>query len=116
MIKRGRDNYGAEYERKSDDFGYQILFADNCACSICHGTGARIDFEYVIRDYKGKDGNICKKLQTHRRNFWICPECIENLMHATKGLVKRLDAIEEIKNLMHPSKDLMKRMEEQNND
>ena len=88
----GTDNYGAEYKRTPNDFGFRRLKQDNCVCSICHGTGAVIEFEYVTRNYESarRKGKICKTLQAHGHSFWICPHCIENLVNKSKGLFKVL--------------------------
>lgn len=92
MIDQGKDRYGAEYKRTSNDFHFRRLEHDNRICSICHGTGAKIEFEYVTRNYESakQKGKICKNLQAHRHSFWICPTCIENLVNKSQGLVKVL--------------------------
>ena len=69
MIDQGKDRYGAEYKRTSNDFHFRRLEHDNRICSICHGTGAKIEFEYVTRNYesakqKGKICKICKHTDT----------------------------------------------------
>lgn len=81
MIQTGVDKYGAEFKRTSNDFGFRWLEQDNCVCSICHGTGAKIEFEYVTRNYESakRRGKICKNLQAHGHSFWICPVCLRNL-------------------------------------
>ena len=81
MIEQGIDCYGAEYKRTSNDFHFRKLLQDNCVCSICHGTGAKIEFEYVTRNYESarKKGKICKTLQAHGHSFWICNICLTNL-------------------------------------
>lgn len=79
--EQGTDGCGAEYKRTSNDFHFRWLEQDNCVCSICHGIGAKIEFEYVTRDYasNNRKGKICKTLQAHRHSFWICPTCLTNL-------------------------------------
>ena len=86
----GTDSYGAEYKRTPNDFVFRRLKQDNCICSICHGTGAVMEFEYVTRNYESarRKGKICKTLQAHGHRFWICPHCIDNLVNKSKGLVK----------------------------
>ena len=88
----GIDSYGAEYKRTPNDFRFRRLEQDNCVCSICHGTGAVIEFEYVTRNYASarRKGKICKNLQAHGHSFWICQYCIDNLVNKSKGLVKIL--------------------------
>ena len=85
MIEQGIDNYYAEYMRTSNDFRLRRLDQDNCVCSICHGTGAKWAFGYVIRDYESdtQKRKICDTLQAHGRSFWICQRCIENLCEIT---------------------------------
>lgn len=91
MIEQGIDRYGAEYKRTSNDFHIRKLEQDNCVCSICHGTGAKIEFEYVTRNYESpRTKKICKTLQAHGHSFWICNKCIENLVNKSQGLVKVL--------------------------
>ena len=95
MIETGKDHYGAEYKRTSNDFGFRWLEQDNCACGICHGIGAKIEFEYVTRNYESarRKGKICSTLQAHRHSFWICPTCLTNLnkkAEKVKDLVKDL--------------------------
>ena len=95
MTEQGTDRYGAEYKRTSNDFHFRILEQDNCVCSICHGTGAKIEFEYVTRNYESarKKGNICKSLQAHAHSFWICPICLYRLdskANSIKEYVKKL--------------------------
>ena len=92
MIETGIAKYGAEYKRTSNDFHFRELGQDNCVCSICHGTGAIIEFEYVTRNYESarRKGKICDKLQAHGHSLWICPTCIDNLVKKSKGLVKVL--------------------------
>lgn len=82
MKETGLDNFGAEYKRTDYDFHFRWLDQDNCICNICHGTGAKIEFEYITRDYRSaKTKKICKTLQAHRHSFWICPECLNNMMN-----------------------------------
>ena len=90
MTEQGTDRYGAEYKRTSNDFHFRMLEQDNCVCSICHGTGAKIEFEYVTRNYESarQRGRICKNLQAHGHSFWICLTCIDNLVEKSRGLVK----------------------------
>ena len=92
MTEHGTDNYGAEYKRTSNDFRFRRLEQDNCICSVCHGTGAKIEFEYVTRNYASArcKGKICKSLQAHEHSIWICPACIDNLVNKSHGLVKIL--------------------------
>lgn len=85
------DNYGAEYKRTPNDFHFRRLEQDNCVCSICHGTGAKVEFRYVTRDYQSpRTKKICKTLQAHEHSFWICPTCAETLVKNSQGLVKVL--------------------------
>lgn len=88
----GVDEYGAEFKRTRNDFRFRKLEQDNCVCSICHGTGAKIEFEYVTRNYGSakRKGKICKNLQAHGHRFWICQNCIDNLVNKSHGLVKIL--------------------------
>lgn len=95
MTEQGTDSYGAEYKRTSNDFHFRWLEQDNCVCGICHGTGAKIEFEYVTRNYESarRKGKICKTLQAHGHSFWICPTCLTNLnqkAEKVKDLVKDL--------------------------
>lgn len=92
MIAHGIDGYGAEYKRTPNDFHFRRLEQDNCICSICHGTGAKIEFEYVTRNYESarRKGKICENLQAHGHRFWICPACIKNLVIKSNGLVNVL--------------------------
>lgn len=81
MTECGREKEGWEYKRTSNDFRFRLLEQNNCVCSICHGSGAKIEFEYITRDYGStrKEGKICQNLQAHKHSFWICPTCYENL-------------------------------------
>lgn len=93
VSEQGTDKYGAEYRRTTRDFRFRILEQDNCVCSVCHGTGAKIEFEYVTRNYESarKKGLICKGLQAHGHNVWICPTCLTNMFRKAekvKELVK----------------------------
>ena len=93
MIEQVTDRYGAEYKRTSNDFNFRWLEQDNCVCSICHGTGAKIEFEYVTRNYADRKGKIHDTLQAHSHSFWICPICLiklENKVNKVKELVKDL--------------------------
>ena len=89
MKESGVDKYGAEFKRTPNDFHFRKLEQDNCVCSICHGTGAKIEFRYVTRNYESarQKGKICKELQAHEHSFWICPVCAENLVNKSDGLV-----------------------------
>ena len=87
--------HGWEYKRAGNDFRFRWLEQDNCVCSICHGTGAKIEFEYVTRNYESarRKGKICKNLQAHEHSFWICPICLLKLdskANAIKERVKKL--------------------------
>ena len=92
MTEKGTDRYGAEYKRTSNDFHFRLLEQDNCVCSICHGTGATVEFRFVTRDYESarRKWKICKTLQAHEHSIWICPECIGNLVKKSTDLVKGL--------------------------
>ena len=80
MTEQGTDRYGAEYKRTDNDFHVRYLEQDNCICSVCHGTGAKIEIRYVVRNYESErvKKKICKNLQAHERSLWICPKCIDN--------------------------------------
>lgn len=93
--EHGIDKLGREYKRTPNDFGFRWIEQDNACCSVCHGIGAKIEFRYVTRDYASnrQKGKICKTLQAHERNFWICPVCLTNLNKQAakvKDLVKNL--------------------------
>ena len=80
MTEQGTDRYGAEYKRTNNDFHVRYLKQDNGVCSVCHGTGAKIEIRYVVRNYESAmvKKKICKNLQAHGRSLWICPKCIDN--------------------------------------
>lgn len=80
MTEQGTDRYGAEYKRTNNDFHVRYLEQDNGICSVCHGTGAKIEIRYVVRNYESArvKNKICKNLQAHERSLWICPKCINN--------------------------------------
>ena len=80
MTEQGTDRYGAEYKRTNNDFHVRYLEQDNGVCSVCHGTGAKIEIRYVVRNYESAmvKKKICKNLQAHGRSLWICPKCIDN--------------------------------------
>ena len=80
MTEQRTDRYGAEYKRTDNDFHVRYLEQDNCICSVCHGTGAKIEIRYVVRNYESArvKNKICKNLQAHERSLWICPKCINN--------------------------------------
>ena len=80
MTEQGTDRYGAEYKRTDNDFHARYLEQDNCVCSICHGTGAKIEVRYVVRNYESArvKKKMCKNLQAHEHSIWICPKCISN--------------------------------------
>ena len=52
MTEQGTDRYGAEYKRTGNDFHVRYLEQDNGVCSVCHGTGAKIEIRYVVRNYE----------------------------------------------------------------
>ena len=67
MTEQGTDRYGAEYKRTNNDFHVRYLEQDNGVCSICHGTGAKIEIRYVVRNYesamvKKRYAKICKRM------------------------------------------------------
>ena len=99
MIEQGYDELRCEYKRTPNDFHFRWLEQNNCCCSICHGTGARIEFEYVTRNYESakKKGLICKNLQAHGHSFWICPTCMQNLNDKAKAIKERIKAEDEKK-------------------
>lgn len=82
-MTRGDIN-GWRYERCSSDFSFQKTNQGNCVCHICHGGPATHSFTYTERDFESDSvkGRICKKLQRHRKGFWICPECMDNMIAA----------------------------------
>lgn len=84
MTEQGIDSFGCEYKRTEHDFVFRHIQQENCCCSICHGTGAKYKFRYVIRNYKSpRTAKICKTLQAHERSFWICQECLDNMERLT---------------------------------
>ena len=91
MTEQGTDIGGWEYKRTPNDFHFRWLEQNNCICSVCHGTGAKIEFRYVTRDYESarRKGKICKNLQAHEHSFWICPKCIESLNRAKSIINER---------------------------
>jgi len=77
MNEQGMDRYGAEYKRSDNDFHVRYLEQDNCVCSVCHGTGAKLEIRYITRDYQnGRTKKICENLQSHEHSLWICPKCV----------------------------------------
>ena len=96
MTEKGTDRYGAEYKRTNNDFHVRYLEQDNGLCSVCHGTGAKIEIRYVVRNYESArvKKKICKNLQAHERSLWICPKCIDNFK-------QKLSVINE-RNLVQP--------------
>jgi len=79
MTEQGTDRYGAEYKRTDNDFHVRYLEQDNGICSVCHGTGAKLEIRYVTRNYQsGKTKKICKNLQPHEHSLWICPKCVSS--------------------------------------
>lgn len=78
MTQQGIDLGGWEYKRTSNDFHFRRLEQDNCVCSICHGTGAKIEVRYITRNYKSAKGKICKNLQAHEHSIWLCLPCMTN--------------------------------------
>ena len=97
MTEQGTDIGGWEYKRTSNDFNFRWLEQSNCVCSICHGNGAKIEFEYVTRNYESdrRKGKICKTLQAHGHSFWICPTCLYNLNTKAIKVKQRLEADKE---------------------
>lgn len=97
MTEHGTDVDGCEYKRTSNDFHFRWLEESNCICSICHGTGAKIEFRYVTRNYASPRTNkICKTLQAHEHSFWICPICLLKLdskANTIKERVKKLFSV-----------------------
>ena len=92
MNESGVDKYGAEFKRGNHDFSFRWLEQDNCVCSICHGTGAKIEFEYVTRNYESarRKGKICKELQAHRHSFWSCSKCLLAMYSKANGIKERV--------------------------
>ena len=89
MTEQGTEAGGWEYKRTSNDFHFRRLEHDNCVCSICHGNGAKIEFEYVTRNYQSpRTKKICKTLQAHGHSFWICPTCIKNMVSKSRGILE----------------------------
>lgn len=90
--QKGVDRLGAEYARASDDFKFTVLNGETHMCSICHGTGAKLQIEGMIRDYASDKNpkHICKTLQKHPFCLWICPTCYETLKRARSMVDERL--------------------------
>jgi len=78
MTETGVDRYSAEYKRSENDFRIKWLEQDNCVCSICHGTGAKVEIRYITRDYADRRGKIQDELQAHEHSVWICRKCLAN--------------------------------------
>lgn len=90
MTEQGIDSYGAEYKRTDKDFNVRYIEQNNCVCSVCHGTGAKIEILYVVRNYESTraKNKICKNLQAHERCIWICQACISNFKRKLSVRVK----------------------------
>lgn len=87
-VEKGVDGWGYDYKRTINDFHFRRLSVGS-ACSICHGTGAIIEFRYVTRNYQSpRTKKICKTLQAHEHSFWICPACADNMIERGKGILK----------------------------
>lgn len=61
-----------------------ITFRDEWAiCDICHDNKRLgvMKLRYVKRDYESENskGYICKKLQQHPRELWVCVDCLNEL-------------------------------------
>jgi hypothetical protein len=89
--QKGVDRLGTEYARASDDFKFTVLNGETHICSICHGTGAKLEIEGTIRDYASDKNpkHICKTLQKHSFSLWICPTCYETLKRARSMVDER---------------------------
>lgn len=107
MTEQGVDNYGAEFKRTSNDFKFKRLEQDNCVCSICHGTGAKLEFRYITRNYESArvKNRICKDLQAHEHSFcMISDDYKERFKAEYKQLIIRLDRLNKIINEMEEDK------------
>ena len=64
--------------------------------SFSDGSGAKIEFEYVTRNYGSarRKGKICKNLQAHVHSVWICPKCIANMMEKWSRYKEHFSALE----------------------
>lgn len=95
MTEQGTEN-GWEYKRTSFDFKFRWLEQDNCVCSVCHGSGAKIEFEYVTRNYQSpRTKKICKTLQAHSHSFWICRKCIKNMNEKALPVLEILTKVQD---------------------
>lgn len=99
MIEQGTEQGGWEYKRTSNDFTFRWLQQDNCVCSVCHGTGAKIEFRYITRDYESDRvrNKICKNLQAHEHSFWICPKCLKTLVAKQDKTMYIKDLVNEVR-------------------
>lgn len=72
-------------------FTVEISKATNCICNICHRDGRVAKIKYYTQDYGSnkRKGKICKTLQKHPHEIWICEKCWYDLRSAwwrdTKG-------------------------------
>lgn len=59
-------------------------------CDICHQHENKkvAKIHYHTRNWVGKNGRVCKKLQKHERCIWICTDCIEKFDKAWKRTEK----------------------------
>ena len=53
----------------------------NCCCNICHRLNRVAKIRYYTQDYRSnkRKGKICKNLQKHPHEIWICEKCMDDL-------------------------------------
>lgn len=63
-------------------FEMSISDADNCFCNICHSPMQVLKLKYYTKDYgsNNRKGKICKTLQKHPHEIWICNKCLGDLV------------------------------------
>lgn len=61
-------------------FTVEISKATNCICNICHRDGRVAKIKYYTQDYGSnkRKGKICKTLQKHPHEIWMCEKCMED--------------------------------------
>lgn len=62
------------------NFCFERTISEYAQCDCCHKVSGVVKIHYTVRNYESKTGRLCKKLQAHRRSYWLCRDCFGELL------------------------------------
>ena len=77
-------------------FNFEMSQSNKWHCNFCGRVTKVIKIQYTDTDLRSdKTGKICKRLQRHYQNIWICMDCYKRAIKKFRKQIKLEETEEE---------------------